>query len=100
MPKSMAGEKFLSSSETLRNPSSNLGAGSYNILEEIKMAKKLKVEIEWKLLERIAEYYKFPSAVFLGNLDVFKHAPKTRDKVFRKKVELFDKIKELTEEFK
>ena len=64
------------------------------------MAKKLKVEIEWKLLERIAEYYQFPSAVFLGNLDIFKHAPKTRDEVFRKKVELFDKIKELTEGLK
>ncbi|MEK6878544.1 MAG: hypothetical protein AABY22_03000 [Nanoarchaeota archaeon] len=57
-----------------------------------------KVEIEWKLLERIAEYYKFPIAVFLGNLDVFKNSPKTRDEVLRKKVELFDKIKELIDE--
>lgn len=28
--------------------------------------KKFKVEVEWKLLEDIARYYEFPSAVFLG----------------------------------
>jgi len=56
------------------------------------MTKKLKVEIEWKLLARIAEYYQFPSAVFLGNLDRFK-GHKTRNKALRRKGELFDKIK-------
>lgn len=61
------------------------------------MAKKLKIEIEWKLLERIAEYYEFPSAVFLGNVKVFPKA-KTRNESWRKKAELFDKIRELCEE--
>ena len=56
------------------------------------MVKKLKVEIELKLLERIAEYYQFPSAVFLGNLDMLKKH-KTRDNVLKRKAELFDKIK-------
>ncbi len=55
------------------------------------MIKRLKVEIEWKLLERIAEYYQFPSAVFLGNKKMFRH--KTRNQAFKKKVELYDKIK-------
>ena len=36
------------------------------------MVKPLKVELEWSLLERIAEYYQFPSAVFLGNKKMFK----------------------------
>ena len=55
--------------------------------------KKLKVEIEWKLLERIAKFYQFPSVVFFGNKKVFKH--KTRNQVLRKKAELYDKIKSI-----
>ena len=55
--------------------------------------KKLKIEVEWKLLERIAEFYQFPTTVFLGNLKVFPKR-KTREDSFRKKAELFDKIKE------
>jgi len=58
------------------------------------MPKKLKVEIEWKLLERIAEFYEFPSAVFLGNMKIFPKC-KTRNKLFKKKAELYDKIKDL-----
>ena len=54
---------------------------------------KDKVEIELKLLNRIAEYYEFPLAVFLGNLKIFKH--KTRNQALRRKADLFDKIKEL-----
>ena len=57
--------------------------------------KKLKVEIEWKLLARIAEYYQFPSAVFLGNMKMFRH--KTRSKAWRKKAELYDKIKAIVD---
>ena len=56
-----------------------------------KKMKKLKVEIEWKLLQRIAEYYQFPSAVFLGDKKMFRH--KTRNKALSKKAELYDKIK-------
>ena len=55
----------------------------------------LKVELEWKFLQRIAEFYEFPSAVFLGNAKMFKH--KTRSQVLRNKAELFDKIKELVD---
>ena len=60
------------------------------------MVKPLKVELEWKLLERIAEYYQFPSAVFLGNKKMFRH--KTRNQALTKKAQLFDKIKELVEQ--
>lgn len=56
--------------------------------------KKLKVEIEWKLLERIAKYYEFPVAVFLGNMKAFPKG-KTRNEVLKKKAELYDKIKEI-----
>ena len=62
--------------------------------------KPLKVEIEWQLLERIAEYYQFPVAVFCGNRGMFKEQPKTRDETFKRKLEAFDKIKEIIEETK
>jgi len=61
------------------------------------MPKKTKVEIEWKLLERIAEFYEFPTAVFLGNLKIFPKS-KTRNESFRKKAQLYDKIKEIIED--
>ena len=57
--------------------------------------KKFKVEIEWELLDRIAEFYEFPKSVFFGNKKMFKH--KTKYKVLKKKAELFDKIKQLLE---
>lgn len=67
-------------------------------MQNPKMAKKLKVEIEWKYLERIAEFYKFPVAVFCGNLKIFKNSPRTRDERFTKRLEAYDKIKEIIEE--
>ena len=54
------------------------------------MAKNFKVEIDWKLLKRIAEFYEFPVAVFLGNKKMFKG--KTRGDYFRKKLERIKKI--------
>ena len=54
------------------------------------MAKNFKVEIDWKLLERIAEFYEFPVVVFLGNKKMFKS--KTRENYFRKKLEKIKKI--------
>ncbi len=57
--------------------------------------KKLKIEVEWALLERIAEYYEFPTTVFLANKIIFKE--KTRIKSLSRKAELLDKIKELIE---
>ena len=56
----------------------------------MKMAKNFKVEIDWKLLERIAEFYEFPVVVFLGNKKMFKS--KTRENYFRKKLEKIKKI--------
>ena len=60
-------------------------------------SKDLEVKIKWKLLERIAEYYEFPVAVFLHDI---KNFPKqaTRNGELKRKAELFDKIKELVEE--
>lgn len=45
----------------------------------VKQVKGLKVELEWKFLERIAEFYNFPTVVFLSNLNNFKPLPKTRE---------------------
>lgn len=59
---------------------------------------KLKFNIELELLQKIAEYYRFPLAVFFGNLDVFKNTPKTRDEAVMKKAEKFDKIKEVVDD--
>jgi len=62
-----------------------------------RMAEKgFKINVEWKLLERIAQFYKFPSAVFLGNMKMFKY--KTRNQALRRKAELYDKIKEIIDE--
>jgi hypothetical protein len=61
----------------------------------IKSCKKpLKVMMELPFLERIAEFYGFPFAVFfsdINNLSKFK----TRNDAFRNKIEAFDKIKEI-----
>ena len=63
------------------------------------MSKKpLRVTIEWQLLERIAEFYEFPCAIFLGNMDCFKDLPKTREESLIKNSHKFDKIKEIVEE--
>jgi len=53
----------------------------------------LKVTIEWKLLERIAEYYEFPSTVFVGNVEVFEH--KTRNEAIFKMAKKYEKIRDL-----
>lgn len=50
--------------------------------------------VEIKLLERIAEYYEFPMAVFFTE-DAFKG--KTRNKVWQEKAEKYDKILEIIE---
>jgi hypothetical protein len=49
-----------------------------------------------KLLERIAEYYEFPLAVFFGNERCFPE--KTRNEAWRKKAEKYDKIKDIVED--
>jgi len=56
------------------------------------LAKK-HIVIEIKLLQRIAEYYEFPVAVFFTKRDAFKE--KTRNKVWQKKAEKYDKILEI-----
>jgi hypothetical protein len=61
-----------------------------------EVEKKLIINIEWKLLERIAEFYGFPSAVFLMQKKDF---PKVkRDEILSRKAEALDKIKEIMEE--
>lgn len=59
--------------------------------------KILTIKIRYELLERIAEFYKFPTVVFFSDL---KHFPKgeTRNERWRKKAEKFDKIREIMEE--
>jgi hypothetical protein len=65
------------------------------------MTKQIKkVEIELKLLKRIAEYYEFPLIVFFGDLNVFKEFPKTRNISLSIKADAFDKIKEIVEEIR
>ena len=63
----------------------------------MKPNKSEKVEIKIKLLERIAEFYRFPMAVFFMQIKDFR--PKTRQEVFNKKTKYFDKIKEIVEEY-
>ena len=58
--------------------------------------KQLKVTIEWKLLERIAEYYGFPVTVFLHSLMNFPKQ-KTRDAEIREKAEKYDRIKDVVD---
>lgn len=43
--------------------------------------KPLSIHIDWKFLERIAEYYEFPVAVFLGNKKLFKHKTRSQSKI-------------------
>ena len=54
------------------------------------------VEIDLKQLERIAEYYEFPMAVFFSTKVVFK--ARTRREALFKKAEKLDKIKEILDE--
>ena len=60
-----------------------------------KMLKKdIEVKIKLKLLERIAEYYEFPLAVFLLPDDkIFKE--KTRNLAWKKKADKYDRIIEI-----
>lgn len=55
-----------------------------------------KVSIDLELLERIAEYYEFPLAVFFSDIKCFKH--KTRKESKLKRIKDFEK--ELNDLFK
>lgn len=57
---------------------------------------ELEVTLKWKFLERIAEFYEFPSAVFLGNEKMFN--TKTRYEGLLNRANAFDKIQEIVEE--
>lgn len=66
--------------------------------KEVKYHQNLKMlEIDVKFLERIAEYYEFPVAVFFSPTTL-KDKPKTRNKVWQKKAEKYDKIIEIIKE--
>ena len=54
------------------------------------------IKIEWELLERIADYYQFPVAIFLTDIKVFKN--KTRNEALQQKAELYDKIEAIIKE--
>ena len=54
------------------------------------------IKIEWELLERIADYYQFPVAIFLADIKVFKN--KTRNEALQQKAELYDKIEAIIKE--
>jgi hypothetical protein len=64
-----------------------------NIRFPMTNRKKGKIEIDIKLLERIAEYYEFPLTAFFVPLKVFKG---TRRKNLRKKIR---KLKETIAKF-
>jgi len=51
---------------------------------------KKKVELDFDLLKRIAEYYEFPLAIFFGSKSAFKY--KTRKLALSGKVHAFDEI--------
>ena len=52
--------------------------------------KDIEVKIKIKLLEKIAKFYQFPVAVFLGTAKMFK--VKTREEYYKKKLEKIRKI--------
>jgi hypothetical protein len=64
----------------------------------MKKKKELALVLEMKLLQRIAEYYEFPVAVFFSNLDNFKKESRTRNEALFKIAEKYDKIKDIIEE--
>jgi hypothetical protein len=55
-----------------------------------------ETKIPIKHLQRIAEFYEFPMAVFFAPTMIFKE--KTRDNALSRKAEAFDKIREIVEE--
>lgn len=55
-----------------------------------------KVTLKFSFLQKIAEYYEFPTAVFLSDSDDFPRGK--RSDVLNKKVEILDKIKDLVDE--
>lgn len=62
------------------------------------MGKLKKVEIDLKLLERIAEYYEFPLAVFFGNEKCFTTKRRGDFLIVRAK-EFQEKLNALVEEY-
>lgn len=73
-----------------------LGSEEVNILRK----KDFKIEIKWSVLQRIAEYYQFPVAVFLGDGILQRMKEKTRQESLVKKARDFgNEIKDLVREF-
>ncbi|MBM4137821.1 MAG: hypothetical protein FJ241_13490 [Nitrospira sp.] len=58
-----------------------------------------KVSIEWRLLQRIAEYYQFPSAVFLMPFKNFPKEKTREDGVLNNANEFREKLNALFEEY-
>ena len=60
--------------------------------------KTKKVELEFSFLQRIAEYYDFPVAIFFLQPKDFPTPKVTRDYRVMAKAKAFDQIKEITED--
>jgi hypothetical protein len=68
-------------------------------MEELTIIKEpVEITLKWEWLQRIAEYYEFPTAMFFGNIEMLKNHPKTRTEQNKIKADRYDKIKELIEE--
>ena len=62
--------------------------------------KPVKVEVEWAVLERIAQYYQFPTAVFLFKDTKGVFIEPTRDEAVLKQMkELRAKLNDLFEQY-
>lgn len=59
--------------------------------------KQFKCEFDWNFLQRVADYYEFPVAVFFSPEKAFPEK-QTRIGNLGKKAECLDKIKEIIEE--
>jgi methylglyoxal synthase len=61
--------------------------------------KDFDITVKWSLLQRVAEYYQFPVAVFLGSAEMLPKE-RTREESFAKRYKEFaEKVKLLTEEY-
>jgi hypothetical protein len=68
-------------------------------MEEPTIIKEpVEITLKWEWLQRLAEYYEFPTAMFFGTIEMLKNKSKTRTEELERKANLYDEIKELIEE--
>jgi methylglyoxal synthase len=61
--------------------------------------KDFDITVKWSLLQRVAEYYRFPVAVFLGSAETLPKEKTTEESVANRYREYVEKVKLLTEEY-